>query len=111
MSDVILLDYYTDEIARVEFHDEQSHNTFSDAFIAGLYEVFAEIKENESLKVVVFHGYDNYFCCGGTKEQLVRIAKGEIKFNDLELYRLMLECPIPCIAAMQGHALGGGACL
>jgi polyketide biosynthesis enoyl-CoA hydratase PksI len=108
MSDVILLDYYSDEIARVEFHDEKSHNTFSPEFIDGLYEVFDEIKQNNALKVVVLHGYDNYFCCGGTKQQLLSIAKGETKFNDLEFFRLMLECPIPCIAAMQGHALGGG---
>ena len=108
MNDVILLDYYTDEIARIELHDEKSHNTFSNDFISGLYEVFEEINKNNALKIVVIHGYDNYFCCGGTKEQLVRIAKGEIKFNDIALFRLMLECPIPCIAAMQGHALGGG---
>lgn len=108
MSDVILLDYYTDEIARVELHDENSRNTFSEAFIKGLYEVFEEIKNNDAVKVVVIHGYDNYFCCGGTKEELLRIAKGEIKFSDLDFFRLMLECPVPCIAGMQGHTIGGG---
>lgn len=76
MSDVILLDYYSDEIARIELHDEKSHNTFSNEFIEGLYEVFEEIKQNESVKVVVLHGYGNYFCCGGTKEQLLSIAQG-----------------------------------
>ena len=108
MSAVILLDYYTDEIARVELHDENSKNTFSEEFITGLHEVFDEINKNPAIKVVVIHGYDTYFCCGGTKKELLTIANGEAKFSDLAFFRLLLDCRVPCIAAMQGHALGGG---
>jgi polyketide biosynthesis enoyl-CoA hydratase PksI len=57
---------------------------------------------------VVVHGYGSIFCPGGTRDELLGIFEGRIKFDDLPLYRLFLDCPVPVIAAMQGHELGGG---
>ena len=59
-------------------------------------------------KVVVVHGYENYFCCGGTQEELLKIFEGKQTFAELAFYRLLLDCKVPTISAMQGHALGGG---
>lgn len=53
-------------------------------------------------------GYDSYFASGGTQEGLLAIHDGKAKFNDLNIYSLALDCPIPVIAAMQGHGIGGG---
>ncbi len=108
MNQVIKLHFPVPSIAVVVLEDRASSNTFSREFIAGLTDVFYQIRQNERLKAVVIHGYDNYFCCGGTKEELLNIYLGKITFADLPFYRLLLDCEIPTIAAMQGHALGGG---
>ena len=108
MSGVIKLCYIDSTIALVMMEERESKNTFSHAFIEGLGEVFNTIANNPELKVVIIHGFDNYFCCGGTQDELLKLAQGTATFADIPFYRLLLDCKLPVIAAMQGHALGGG---
>jgi len=95
-------------IAMVILQDRESKNTFSRALIEGILTRFDEIRKNKDLKVVVVHGYDNIFCAGGTKEELIGILENKTSFDDLAFYRILIDCELPTIAAMQGHALGGG---
>ncbi len=95
-------------IATIQMADREAKNTFSTQLIQELMTLFDSLNQNPAVKVVVIHGYEQYFCCGGTQTELLRIFKGEIMFNDLAFYRLLLDCPYPTIAAMQGHAVGGG---
>jgi len=81
---------------------------FSDALVNGLREVFTFINATPAYKVVILIGYDNYFASGGTKDTLLAIQAGIAKFTDERAYELALQCPIPVIAAMQGHAIGAG---
>jgi polyketide biosynthesis enoyl-CoA hydratase PksI len=76
--------------------------------VQGLFERLAEIAADPDLKVVVLHGYDSVFLAGGTLGELLDIADGTRSFDDKGFYRLLLDCPLPVIAAMQGHAMGGG---
>jgi 4-carboxy-3-alkylbut-2-enoyl-[acp] decarboxylase len=108
MNGVVKLTYPEASIALVAMEERAYRNTFSRALIEGLMTTFEQIGRNTALKVVVLHGYDTYFCCGGTKEELLNIYEGKIKFTDLSFYRLLLDCELPTISAMQGHALGGG---
>lgn len=104
----VKLTYPVQEIATVAMEERTHRNTFSHALIDGLLAAFAAIGENPAVKAVVIHGYDNYFCCGGNQAELLGIYEGRITFSDLPIYRLLLDCPVPTISAMQGHALGGG---
>ncbi len=99
------------EIGIVAVEEREFKNTFSSALVKGLFETFNYINNQNDLKVIVIHGYDNYFLCGGTKEELIKIFKKEITFNELSFHDILLECNIPVISAMQGHALGGGFAL
>ena len=108
MEPVVKLDDLGNGVAQITMQDKTSKNTFSGALIAGIVESFEEIKNNQNFKVVLLTGYDNYFCCGGTKDELLDIHRGEIGFNDSPFFRLPMECEIPVISAMQGHAIGGG---
>ena len=108
MTDVVHLQRPSDGIVVVILEDRTHSNTFSKEMVEGLLQVFRTISEDENLRAVVVHGYGSVFCPGGTRDELLGIFDGRISFDDLPLYRLFLDCPVPVIAAMQGHALGGG---
>ena len=108
MGEIVKLIEIGNGIVQVVMEDRLAKNTFSPELISGLKTTFDQINKNNEYKVVVINGYENYFCCGGTKEELLAIYKGELKFTDLDFFKLLLECELPVIAAMQGHALGGG---
>ncbi len=107
-SDVMTLKLYPHGILMVKMCDTESKNTFSKHFTEGIVKVFEHIESNDEYKVVVLTGYDSYFACGGTKEQLVDIYDGKSKFTDTKIYSLAMECRIPVISAMQGHGIGAG---
>ncbi len=92
----------------VRMVDRQAKNMFSPEIIRGLEEVFAHIEASDDYRVVVLCGYDTYFACGGTRESLLAIQQGTAKFTDAKIYQLPMSCKLPVIAAMQGHAIGGG---
>ncbi|MGO4774820.1 phosphopantetheine-binding protein, partial [Lysobacter sp. 2RAB21] len=53
-------------------------------------------------------GYDTYFSSGGTRDGLKAIQEGKVRFTDLDVFQLPMRCPLPVIAAMQGHGIGAG---
>jgi polyketide biosynthesis enoyl-CoA hydratase PksI len=95
-------------VVQLTMQDRTSRNTFSAALTVGLVNAFRRISADERYRAVVLTGYESYFCSGGTQEALLALHAGEGKFTDTNLYSLALECEIPVIAAMQGHAIGGG---
>lgn len=95
-------------IALVKMEDRNSKNGFSLELIEDLLEVFNTINYDEDYKVVVLTGYENYFATGGTKDTLLKIYENEVKFSDNNIYSVLINCKIPVISAMQGHAIGGG---
>ncbi|UED75685.1 polyketide synthase [Brevibacillus sp. DP1.3A] len=95
-------------IALITMQDRVYKNTFSDDLVKGLAHAFLTVKETERYKAVILTGYDTYFASGGTQEALLAIFEGQLKFTDSNFYSLALECPVPVISAMQGHAIGGG---
>lgn len=108
MSDVVKLEYLSKYVALVTMQDRKSRNTFSNELLDGFSTCFNTINDNPEIKVVVITGFDNYFCCGGTKEELLKIYNKEAVFTDFAFYRFLLDCKVPTISAMQGHAIGGG---
>ena len=76
--------------------------------IEGVTEAFAHIEQTPAYKVVILTGYDSYFASGGTKESLLAIGQGKARFTDVKIFQLPLDCPLPVIAAMQGHGIGAG---
>lgn len=108
MSAAVGLELLERGIVHVRLEERESRNTFSEALVRGLVAAFERIAHLEDAKAVVVSGYDGYFCCGGTKHELLEIHAGRASFEALDFYRLLLDCELPTIAAVQGHALGGG---
>ncbi|HYK00423.1 MAG TPA: SDR family NAD(P)-dependent oxidoreductase [Thermoanaerobaculia bacterium] len=107
-SKVVKATAHPEGIVVVRLEDRDAKNMFSEAFMAGVSEVFAHIEQTPAYKVVVLTGYDHYFACGATQELLFAIHEGRIKFTDYDIYQLPLDCKVPVISAMQGHGIGAG---
>ena len=98
----------TDGVWIVSMEDREGRNTFTRALVGGLFDAMAEIAADADARAVVLHGFDSIFLAGGTMEELIGIAERKTRFDEAGFYRLLLDCPVPAISAMQGHALGGG---
>ena len=98
-------------VALITMEDANNKNMFTDALMDGLENAFHTVQRQDDTRVVVISGYDNIFSAGGTKEELLKINAGKLVFTDISLYNLLLDCEVPVVAAMQGHALGGGLAL
>jgi polyketide biosynthesis enoyl-CoA hydratase PksI len=112
---VVELTEIREDIALITMQDRVNKNTFTKEFIEGVRYAFDTVNANSKYKVVVFTGYDNYFASGGTLEALMDIQEGSNTFlaadENQNIYSLPLDCKIPVIAAMNGHAIGGGLSL
>jgi 3-oxoacyl-(acyl-carrier-protein) synthase/enoyl-CoA hydratase/carnithine racemase/acyl carrier protein len=108
-SKVVAATAYPEGIVVVKMEDREAKNMFSDQLLEGVTEAFRHIEQQSAgYKVVVLTGYDSYFSCGGTKENLLAIQGGKARFTDHKIFQLPLDCKLPVIAAMQGHGIGAG---
>ena len=107
-SDVVRAHVDADGVVLLRLEDRQARNMFSDALIAGVQEAFARIGRLPNARAVVVVGYDTYFASGGTQSGLKAIQEGRVRFTDLDIFQSALRCPLPVVAAMQGHGIGAG---
>jgi polyketide biosynthesis enoyl-CoA hydratase PksI len=115
MEQIIFLSEVNSGIALIRMEDRVNKNTFTKEFIEQFYDTMKKAENDERFKVIVLTGFDNYFLSGGTQEALLDIQAGRSNFLNTgdkgNLYSLPLDCKLPVIAAMQGHAIGGGLSL
>jgi polyketide biosynthesis enoyl-CoA hydratase PksI len=97
-----------DGIAVITMHDVASRNSFTREFVRDIQAAFDAVAREPRYHVVVLTGFGHYFACGGTKDELLRLHRGEVRFADFAFFRLALDCELPVVSAMQGHAIGGG---
>jgi acyl transferase domain-containing protein/enoyl-CoA hydratase/carnithine racemase/acyl carrier protein len=101
----------SDGIVLVRMHDRDAKNLFTPALVQGLDDIFTQVAAHPACKAVVLTGFDRYFSSGGTRESLDAIQSGAARFTDAPVFLAALRCPLPVIACMQGHAVGGGMTL
>ncbi|MBD3238966.1 MAG: enoyl-CoA hydratase, partial [Chitinivibrionales bacterium] len=109
-SNVITIDRHPQEssLLVLRMEDSTGKNTFTDAFVGRLSEALTGVSKDSSAKAVLLTGLPDVFCAGAAKESLLALCEGELEVKDLVLSELMLQVPVPTIAAMEGAALGGG---
>jgi enoyl-CoA hydratase/carnithine racemase len=80
--------------------------------VSGLRVAVLELRERASVRALIVVGGQRYFSAGASRESL--LANGtetSIPFYAAELPRALLEIPVPTVAAMYGHGIGGGLVL
>ena len=103
----------TDGIALITIDRPEVRNAIGAATVAALGEVISEIEASDAAVVVLTGGGDRAFVSGGDLKELNALRTVEEAAEMALSVRSVLDrlagLPIPVIAAMNGHALGGGA--
>jgi polyketide biosynthesis enoyl-CoA hydratase PksI len=102
---------WRDAVAVVRMADREGRNTFGPALCAGLVEAVERAVAAEHTRAVLVEGMPELFCAGGSQRELVTFARGEGSFDTDDFFRVLARCPLPVVACVQGHAIGGGLVL
>lgn len=94
-------------IAYLDMVDEERKNIFSDDFIESFISSLDEI-EAAGPAVTIIRGLPDVFSGGAEKETLLDLADGKMRVKDLLISERLVGTEFPVIAAMEGHAMGGG---
>jgi polyketide biosynthesis enoyl-CoA hydratase PksI len=100
-----------DGIATIEMADTHARNALTAPFVEDFLNAAERIIRLDDVKVVILAGLPDVFCAGASREVLEEVARGNVVPSDLRLARVLLDVPVPTIAAMEGHAIGGGLAL
>jgi enoyl-CoA hydratase len=74
-----------------------------------LAEAFTRLDRDDSVRVIVLAGSERAFCAGADLKEYVDATPMEIVGRDMDrLWGAIAGCRKPVIAAVRGHALGGG---
>jgi polyketide biosynthesis enoyl-CoA hydratase PksI len=111
MSDVIMVKGNGDGVVFLKLNDAKRKNTFTDDFIGHFIAALDTVEEKGDAKALVIHGLPDVFCAGADKKNLLALCDGTVHVKDLAVSRRLLEVGCPVIAAMEGHAVGGGLML
>jgi len=107
MSERISLTVDDAGIAHLAMCDEANKNLFSDDFI---HELVTAMERAEELKpkVMILSGLREVFAAGAEKKNLMDLCDGKVHVKDLVISERLVHASFPIIAAMEGHAMGGG---
>ncbi len=110
-SKCVTLDVSPEGIAVLRMHDPEGNNALSREMVTGLESSFFELAQRTDVRVVVLAGTAEVFSSGASREILEELVTGKLAPRDLLLPRAIFNIPVPTIAAMEGHAIGGGLAL
>ena len=98
-------------IAALSLDDAAGQNAMSKSLVTQLTERLHEVSAMSHVKVVLLTGLPEVFCSGASRDVLEDLVRGQVAPSDILLPRAVLDVPVPTIAAMAGHAIGGGFAL
>lgn len=108
MSALVEVEVEASGVAVVSMRDSGGRNILREAFVADLLGALGSLGRDAGLKVAILRGLPEVFCGGGEKDTLIGLCDGRVSTQDLLVSEKLLEVPVPMVAAMEGHAMGGG---
>ena len=104
------------QIAQITLNRPDNRNSMTPDVLEGLREAVARARSDQDLRCVIVTGRGRSFCAGADFKSQVQQdteaapfrAPNERTFAIYSPFLSLLEIEVPTIAAMQGHAIGGG---
>ena len=103
------------QIAEIALNRPENRNSMTSDVLEGLRDAVARARSDRDLRCVIVTGRGKSFCAGAdfkSQQQEAEPARfrtgNERTFDIYSPFLSLLEIEIPTIAAMQGHAIGGG---
>jgi len=98
-----------DGVATVRMQDVVGVNALSRPFVKALRAALTAAVDAPGSRAILLCGLPHVFCSGATLEALRDLSSEALSPEELlSIPRHLLFLPLPCIAAMRGHAVGGG---
>jgi enoyl-CoA hydratase len=116
MPEMLLLEV-SDGIAVLTLNQPARRNPMSERMGEELAETLRGIEHREDVRVLVLRGAGESFCAGGDMALIEANTRREVEARRQVMrayydhYLSLLRLPIPTIAAVHGHAVGGGLAL
>ncbi len=107
----VRIDAPADGVLTITMADPASGNALGVTMVRALQEAFGQATADDQVRAIVLLGKGSTFSSGAPRDLLARFARGELKPTEIWLPKVLLDCPVPIIAAMSGHAVGGGFAL
>lgn len=111
MSAAIELEQSKSGLAVVRMRAERTKNAMTPRFVSDLLAAVRHAALAPTTKVIVLEGLPEVFSSGASPELLRAFSRGELQPTEISLPRALLDLPVPLVAAMEGHAIGGGLAL
>ena len=100
-----------DGIARLTLNDPANHNALSSEMVVAIENACATAGRDPEVRVMILLAKGEHFSSGAPLALLQSLAAGAMAPTDIRLARALLDLPVPCIAGLEGHAIGGGLAL
>ena len=107
--DLILTDRPAPGVVRMALNRADKRNALDLVLRRQLAARFAALRDEDGLRCVILRGAGGDFSAGADVADMARIDAIEMYHRHTErLWGAVADCPVPVIAAVEGHALGGG---
>ena len=115
MSEPAVLYECVDHIATITLNRAENRNSMTPEVLSGLEQAVSAARDDCEVRCVIVTGRGRSFCAGADFKSRVAgvgeepyVAPHERSYGTYEPFLSLLDLEVPTIAAMQGHAIGGG---
>ncbi len=108
-TDALIESRPADGVALLRINRPEVLNALNLALRKALAEAFTRLDGDASVKAIVLTGSERAFCAGADLNEYVDASPMDVISRDMgKLWDAIADCRKPVIAAVRGHALGGG---
>jgi enoyl-CoA hydratase len=106
---LVVVDRPSEHVALVRLNRPEAMNALNLATRRELVEAFRALSADDDVRCVVVTGNEKAFAAGADLKEMADMRPRDwLRIDVRRLWKVVADCPLPVIAAVNGFALGGG---